>query len=670
VSLRVFIAVTHLLGAGHLTRAAAIGRAFAAAGHRVTLVSGGMPAALIPTDGLDLIQLSPVRSAGEDFRSLLDADGEPASPAYLAGRRDHLLQAFGAAQPDVVITELYPFGRRILAPEFKALLDEARAQVPRPLVACSLRDILVAPVKPGRVEEAHRLVAEFYDCLLVHGDPALVRLDASWPVDDMIRSRLLYTGYVDGEPASAPGPRGDSGSGPILVAGGSSAAALPLYRAVLGAAALLPLRPWHMLVGSGVPAVAFVGLQNLAPANVVVERARPDFRDLMRDAAVFVGLAGYNTVVDLFSAGTRAVLVPFERGRETEQRLRAERLQAAGLATLLPETALSPETLAEAVHIALSRPRPGAAALDCRGAAATVAIIEAEVQRREGRHRPDTGAADAGVSAPALSRSPLSQATRALIRADLDRAADRGQSLPIWLRDDDAIQPTPALGRLLELAATHEMPVAIAAIPAHATPELAARLRAADAAVLVHGLTHLNHAPAGAKKAEFGAHRPAEILAKDAAEALRLACCILGPRVLPVFVPPWNRIAPDLVAALPSLGFTGLSTFGPRSQAHAPAQLTIVNTHLDPIDWRGGGGLIEQAAFQHQWRRALAPDLNPVAEPIGLLTHHLVMDAAIWAFCAELLAILAPHPAVVFPALAKLWPPASTLVRNATTSGA
>ncbi|MFC6790188.1 hypothetical protein ACFQE0_11510 [Methylobacterium komagatae] len=42
--MRVLIAVTHLLGAGHLTRAAALARAFAAAGHETALVSGGHPA--------------------------------------------------------------------------------------------------------------------------------------------------------------------------------------------------------------------------------------------------------------------------------------------------------------------------------------------------------------------------------------------------------------------------------------------------------------------------------------------------------------------------------------------------------------------------------------------------------------------------------------------------
>ncbi len=40
-------------------------------------------------------------------------------------------------------------------------------------------------------------LAEFYDAVLVHGDPALAPLDLSWPVDERLRPLLRYTGYVD-----------------------------------------------------------------------------------------------------------------------------------------------------------------------------------------------------------------------------------------------------------------------------------------------------------------------------------------------------------------------------------------------------------------------------------------------------------------------------------------
>lgn len=643
MSLSVFIAVTHLLGAGHLTRAAAIGRALVRAGHRVTLVSGGMPAKLIAADGLDLVQLPAVRATDEDFRTLSDEAGHQVAGDYMDVRRDILLATFRDVRPDVLITELYPFGRRVLAAEFRALLEAAEAARPKPLVLCSVRDILVAPVKPGRVEEAHRLIARHYDAVLVHGDPDLVPLDASWPLDSATASRLVYTGYVDAAPVAAAGPQ-PGPDAPILVSGGSSVAALPLYRAALGAAALLPERRWHLLVGGSVGEAAFSALRDAAPQNVGIERARPDFRALLRGAGIFVGLAGYNTVLDLLDARARAVLVPFERGRETEQRLRAERLAARKLALLLPEAELSPETLAERVREALAMPRPPAAALDRDGAEATARIVEELVAER-GRSFPT----------PAVRAPAMPAATRSLITDSLERRADQGRLLQVWWRDDDAVAHTPALDRLLSLAGHAGIPLAIAAVPALVEPSLVQRLSGEErAAVLVHGLAHTDHAPGGAKKAEFGAHRPLAALEREAARGRRLLCDAFGRQALDVFVPPWNRIAHELAATLPRLGFGGLSTFGPRS-AVLPDGLAVVNTHIDPVDWRGSGGLIEAEAFGRMWRRAIERD-----EPVGLLTHHLSAAEAVWGFCEAFVEIMAGHPAVSFPALAKLLLAAST----------
>jgi predicted glycosyltransferase len=648
----IFIAVTHLLGAGHLTRAAAIGRAFAAAGHRVTLASGGMPSRLIALDGIDLVQLPPVRALDEDFRALCEPAGRPVDAAYMAGRRDVLLAALATAQPEVVITELYPFGRRILAPEFDALLAAAATARPKPIIACSLRDILVAPVKPGRIEAAHRILAEHYDAVLVHGDPALVPLDASWPVDAGLRARLIYTGYVDPDPAPRPAPKGD---GPILVAGGSSAAALPLYRTAIGAAASMPDRPWHLLVGAGVVPEDLASLRRAAPPHMRIEPARPDFRQLLAEAHLFVGLAGYNTVVDLLAAGTRAVLVPFERGRETEQRLRADRLASADLATLLPEAELNPEALAGAVREGLALARPARAAFDRNGTANTVRILADLVQARHGL---DMGLDHHPSAAPAILHPALSPSFRAVIRHTLDSLADRGETRPFWWRDDDATTPSPALERLLALAEQLATPLALAAIPAAATDALAGRIAdAPDLSILVHGLRHENHAPTGSKKAEFGSHRPLAALADEARHALALAQSRFGDRALPVFVPPWNRIAPELVATLPALSYGAVSTFGP-GRADVP-RLRVVNTHLDPVDWHRGGGLVPEAAALAMWR--LWAEAPYSGEPLGLLTHHLVMDEASWAFCEALVGELASHPAIRIQNIAKLALNASTV---------
>ncbi|MBM1170981.1 glycosyltransferase [Microvirga arabica] len=619
MSLRVLIAVTHLLGAGHLTRAAALARAFAGAGHETTLVSGGTPARLADLGGARLVQLPPVRTIGTDFKTLLDENLHAVDEEYLERRQAILLDTLRSTRPDILITELFPFGRRVLAGEFTALIEAARALNPRPLVLCSIRDILVAPAKAERIAEAHDRILRDYDAILVHGDPNLVPLEASWPVDEGIRPLLRYTGYVDENENAVP----EAHRHGIVVSGGSSAASLPLYRASLEAARLVNDRPWRILVGRGVSEEDFQALRGSAPDHAVVEWARPDFRALLAGAEISVSQAGYNTVVDLLRCGVRSVLVPFEAGHETEQRLRAERLKRIGLADLVSEDELSRTRLAEAICQKLAQPASPPPAVAVDGARQSVAIAESLILSRPALH-------------PKFDWSPLNSA--------LDRARDQGCPVRLWWRDDDAVAHTPALGRLLTLARRYDAGIGLAVIPSSLQASLATCLADESSAfALVHGWSHDNHAPPGTKKAEFGAHRPVEIMAAEAPRALHAARRQLGAKLLPVFVPPWNRISGELIPHLPRLGFAGLSTFTDRAAATPALGLLQINTHVDPIDWRGTRSavapeqMIADLAGAIERRIAGKADLD---EPIGLLTHHLVHDEVIWSLCERLIAHL------------------------------
>lgn len=638
----VLIAVTHLLGAGHLTRMAALARGLARAGHHVTLASGGMPAPLVRLDGVTLLQLPSLRSDGVDFRTLLDAEGNKASPALMQERAERLAKAVTEGRPDVVITELFPFGRRMLAAEFIRLIQAAHALKPAPLLLASVRDVLVAPARAERIAEAEARLLAAYDGVLVHGDEAVLPLSASWPVSDRLQPLLHYTGYVDEgadrpqAPATDALPEGDF----ILVSGGASAAAMPLYRAAIAAAGLLPERPFRLLVGQGVAPALFDELAMAAPASCSIERARPDFRALLARCAASVSLAGYNTVTDLIRTRARAVLVPFEEGNETEQRQRAEHLAASGIAELVPQAALTGERLAEAIARALPRPRPEALAVALNGVERTAAIIERLC------------AGGSPVAAPGIvSRDEDRDENRAWAELDeaLDVLARTGRRLGLWWRDDDAVQPTPALDRLLALSGRAGVPVAIAAIPSQAGHGLAVRLAMApQASVLVHGFAHANHAPAGEKKAEFGPHRDLTEMERELRSGLAMARAVFGEKLVPVFVPPWNRCVPALAPALARAGYAGLSFFGDRT-APDMAGLPLVNTHLDPIDWHGTRSLAEPVRLLAGLARAILRRAGGIAdadEPIGLLTHHAVHDEAVWRFCERLLATLRNSGAV------------------------
>ena len=99
-----------------------------------------------------------------------------------ARRRDMLLATLAAVQPDIVVIEAYPFGRRQMRFELLPLLDAIAAMTPKPAVVTSVRDILQERVKAGRNEETVELVNRHFDLVMVHGDPAFASLDDTFPL--------------------------------------------------------------------------------------------------------------------------------------------------------------------------------------------------------------------------------------------------------------------------------------------------------------------------------------------------------------------------------------------------------------------------------------------------------------------------------------------------------
>lgn len=371
---RVLFHVQHLLGIGHIKRAAAIARAAARAGHEVTVAAGGAPVPGIDFGDARIVQLPPATAADATFKVLLDEAGRPIDDAWRERRRRRLLELFEATRPDVVLIELFPFGRRPFRFEFLPLLDAATARVPRPAVACSVRDILVAKSKPGRNEEIVETVRTRFDAVLVHGDPRIVPFETTFPLATEIADHIRYTGYVcdAGGPEAPPG----DGDGEVVVSVGGGSVGEPLVRAAMAARPLSAARDrtWRILAGPNLPG-GIEALRAAAPEGVVVEPNRPDFRSLLSRCAASISQAGYNTVMDLLAARAPAVVVPFAAERESEQATRANVLAERGWLRVVDETGLDPTILAGALDAVLGR-KPGTVGdIDLDGAARTASEL-------------------------------------------------------------------------------------------------------------------------------------------------------------------------------------------------------------------------------------------------------------------------------------------------------
>lgn len=375
--------VQSLLGSGHLRRALLVAEAIAARGARVTLVNGGLPGPWSARGDVEIVQLAPVVANGTDFAMLRQPDGSPVPPTLLAGRGERLRKLLAALEPEALVTEMFPFGRRGFRHELMPLLEAARSRRRPPVVAASVRDILVSKADPGRYDEMAELARTHYDRVLVHGDERLIPFAASFPLAATLGDRLVHTGFV--RPPPPPAASSDDAAAPaVLVSAGGGAVGERLLRAAIEARPRTSLRhePWLLVGGQNFPEAALAALAADLPPGCALVRYRPDLAVLMGRCRVSVSQAGYNTVVDGLSAGARMVLVPFAAGGEDEQTRRASRLAELGLAEMVAEDGLDADGLAPAIERMAGRPRPRSASWSFEGACRTAQILETLVEDR------------------------------------------------------------------------------------------------------------------------------------------------------------------------------------------------------------------------------------------------------------------------------------------------
>jgi len=238
---------------------------------------------------------------------------------------------------------------------------------------------------------------------------------------------------------------------------------------------------------------------------------------------------------------------------------------------------------------------------------------------------------------------------------ELDRWGMVGRVAMLWWRDDDAVTVTPQLGNLLRLAG--DVPVALAVIPALARPELATALHGTPlVALLQHGWQHANHASHG-KKSEYPQGRSAAAVAAELGAGQTRLKALFGGRAVPALVPPWNRFAGEFLSLLPANGIAGISTMVSPSGAALPPGLVAIDVHVDLVAWRNDRGFIGTAAALAGLVGHLRASRLGAAEsagPIGILTHHLIMDGPTAAFLDRLIELTRTHEAVRWANAAEL----------------
>lgn len=362
----------HVLGIGHFMRTLEICKALAE--HDILLVTGGAAVdAPVPANVRE-VRL-PGLMMDSDFKGFYATRPDRPVEAVMAERRSLLMDLFVEEKPDLLLVELYPFGRKKFRFELDPILEGIRdGSLPKCRVACSLRDILVEKEDVESYE--NRVIAtlnRWFDRLLVHADPALVRLEETFSRVDDIAVPVVYTGFVTAKPPSGARERirrsaGIPEDGRLIVASvGGGKVGGPLLQAAADAFALLGRNTFlRIFTGPFMDKEIHRDLEARSTQRLRVASFTQDFLSWLAAADLSVSMAGYNTCMNLMAARVPSLVWPFAQNRE--QRLRAERLARFGGLGLLEDVDLKPDRLAALMTERLSageRPDPR---LDLNGA--------------------------------------------------------------------------------------------------------------------------------------------------------------------------------------------------------------------------------------------------------------------------------------------------------------
>ncbi|MBD1854828.1 MULTISPECIES: glycosyltransferase family protein [Leptolyngbya] len=370
----------HILGMGHLVRSMEIVRGLVP-DFQVCFINGGeiVEGFEVPST-VEVVNLPAIKTDSE-FQELQVVDSNYTLEEVQEMRRAELLRVFDRFQPDVFMVELFPFGRRRFSFELIPLLERAKTRGTK--VVCSLRDIVVTKSDRTKHEEkVCKLMNQYFDLLLVHGDPQFQPLEETFSRVEDLSCEVQFTGYVvQSQPETVADCSSLNLDRPlILVSVGGGRFGHELLDCVVEAAPILKHQIPHqiqMFTGPFMPDWKLLELQSHAAScsNINVNRYTPHLLSYMRRADLSISMSGYNTTMNVLTTGVRAMLLPFTGNDDQEQRIRAQKLANLGVVEMIQPEDLEPHRFAKKVITYLQQ-QPSRSQFDCAGVEKTATQLK------------------------------------------------------------------------------------------------------------------------------------------------------------------------------------------------------------------------------------------------------------------------------------------------------
>ena len=345
-------------GLGHIRRSMAIASHLSDKNTNLLILTGSPLAGRFPfPEQVDFVRIpGMIKKTNEDYQSLsIRIDQEQA----LSIRTNIILATAKTFKPDLFIVDKEPHGlKREVLPTLKWLKKKS----PQTTAILGLRDILDEAdvvIKDWREKKVYASLHRLYDAIWVYGDQDIYNQLEIYNFPREAREKTTFTGYIPRKKLSFR-VRGKirrqyrimEDDMFVIVTTGGGGDGYEVVDHYLDMHDYFPTSlPFKSIIITGpfMPKKKRENIKRRAKLHGIKTLPfHPRLEELMKAADLVISMGGYNTICEILTQKTPALIIPRETPRK-EQLIRARCLKDRGLLDYIPWTQVSPQLLREKI---------------------------------------------------------------------------------------------------------------------------------------------------------------------------------------------------------------------------------------------------------------------------------------------------------------------------------
>ena len=345
-------------GLGHIRRTMAIANHLRDENTNILILTGSPIAGRFSFPSqVDFVRIpGMIKKTNDEYRSLsIKIDDEQA----LSIRNNIILATTQTFKPDLFVVDKEPLG---LKREVLPTLQWLKTMAPATRTILGLRDILDEPeviIEDWKEKEVYTHLDQLYDEIWVYGEQDIYDSAELYRIPEQIHDKIVYTGYIPRKKKRNRVRKKirrqfrilDDDS-LVLVTTGGGGDGFEVLENYISMHDYFPTSlPFKSLIITGpfMPKKQREKIRSRAKVyGIKTLPFHPRLEELMQAADMVISMGGYNTICEILSQQTPALVIPRETPRK-EQLIRAQCLKERDLIDYLPWNEVNPQQLREKI---------------------------------------------------------------------------------------------------------------------------------------------------------------------------------------------------------------------------------------------------------------------------------------------------------------------------------